>query len=565
MLAAPAWSQILDSGPRAPRPQLPPLATGPETAAPQQQQQPAPVRPAGGEFVLSPEASPQQPLGALETAGRILPFGAQLFAPAAPSARAIGINPAYVIAPGDKISVQMWGATTFADVLTVDLQGNVFLPDIGPVRVAGATLAQLDPLVNRAVARVYTDRVQVYTNLLGTQPIGVYVTGAVPRPGRFAGERTDSALYYLGQAGGVDLRRGSFRDIRVLRGGQTLIRIDLYDFLLRGQLPPFLFQDNDTIIVGPQQPLITVAGEVRNTYSFEIPGGLAAGAAVVEMAAPLPRVSHVGVRGVRGGLPYNAYVGLREFAQGQVSDGDALVFQSDLVDDIIFVGIVGQGSGPSSFAVPRGTRLSQVLDMIAVDPRTANTQDIYLRRKSIAERQKRALEVALDQLQRAVLTTQSATASEADIRIQEAQLVERFIAKARTVEPEGRVVLASRDALSDVLMEADDVVVIPQKSDLVIISGEINIPQSLVFRPGLTATAYVDASGGFTDRADTASLLVIRQSGEIAIGGNPEVRPGDQIMVMPSAGSKTLAVFKDVVEIMFRIAVSAGTLIRLTM
>ena len=66
---------------------------------------------------------------------------------------------------------------------------------------------------------------------------GVLVTGAVPRPGRYAGIPSDSALVFLDQAGGIDARTGSYRHVQLLRGGQVVAELDLYDFLLRGTLP----------------------------------------------------------------------------------------------------------------------------------------------------------------------------------------------------------------------------------------------------------------------------------------------------------------------------------------
>ena len=113
--------------------------------------------------------------------------------------------------PGDRIAVRLWGAHNFDGVLDVDAQGNLFLPEVGPVPVVGLKHAQLPQVVAERVRSVYTNNVEVYTNLLNTQPVALYVTGFVTRPGRYAGGPTDSMLYYLDQAGGIDAERGSFR------------------------------------------------------------------------------------------------------------------------------------------------------------------------------------------------------------------------------------------------------------------------------------------------------------------------------------------------------------------
>jgi len=545
-----------------------PQAPGTQPAPPSQPmmnpQPSAPIQPRGGDIILSPRQTPA--VRATEgTPERVehsaKPFGWELFRGTAAIARALGVNPAYIISPGDKIALQIWGAKLAEYILTVDLQGNVFIPEVGPIRVAGLSQGELNGRISAAMATVFTRQVQVYTNLLNTQPIGVYVTGAVVKPGRYAGERTDSLLYYIGQAGGIELTRGSFRDIRVLRGGREIERVDLYRFLLRGELPTPQLRANDTIIVGPLRSTVTAGGSARNPYTFEIDTRGSTGQTVIEMAKPMPDVSHVQVRGVRAGKPYNAYLPLNEFRTLPIRDGDTLVFQSDMVGETIFVSVAGQASGPSSFAVPRGTRLSKVLDIVAVDPDTANTGAIYLRRRSIATIQKAALERALDQLQREVLTAASTSSTEATIRAAEAARITGYIEKARAVVPEGRVVLnGSRNGIR---LEADDEIVIPQKSALVTISGEVRLPQAVAYRGGAKLAYYIDQAGGFSSRAETDEFIVIHPSGAVDSGSDLKVQPGDQVIVLPSAGSKAFAIVKDMIEVVSRVVLSSGVIVNL--
>jgi len=552
--------------PPPPQPiQLPSFQPAPQApaAVPQSGQPAQPIRPRGGEVLLAPQQTPavrvtEQAPENVER--RAKPFGWELFRGTAAVARALGVNPAYIISTGDKIALQIWGAKVAEYVLTVDLQGNLFIPEVGPIRVAGLSQGELNSRIVAAMSTVFTDQVQVYTNLLNTQPIGVYVTGAVVKPGRYAGERTDSLLYYIGQSGGIDLTRGSFRDVRVLRGGREIERVDLYRFLLRGELPTPQLRDNDTIIVGPLRSTVTVGGNVRNPYIFEIGTRNSTGETVIEMAKPMPDVSHVQVRGVRAGRPYNAYITIDQFRTARLNDGDTLVFQSDMVGETIFVSVSGQASGPSSFAVPRGARLISLLDIVAVDPDTANLDAIYLRRRSIAAIQKAALERALDQLQREVLTAASTSSTEATIRAAEAARITNYIEKARAVMPEGRVVLNGKAA--EVRLEAEDEVVIPQKSALVTISGEVRLPQAIAFRPGAELAYYIEQAGGFSSRAETDEFIIIHQSGAVESGSRPTVQPGDQVIVLPSAGDKAFAIVKDIVEVLSRVILSSGVIVK---
>ncbi len=522
------------------------------------------IQPRGGEVLLDPRQAPAVRVtdAVPDDVKKVAkPFGWELFRGTAAIARARGVNPAYIISPGDKIALQIWGAKVAEYILTVDQQGNLFIPEVGPVRVAGLKQDALNQRIVTAMLTIFTKKVRVYTNLLNTQPIGVYVTGAVVKPGRYAGERTDSLLYYIGQSGGIDLKRGSFRDIRVLRGGGEIERVDLYRFLLRGELPTPQLRSNDTIIIGPLRSTITAGGSVRNAYIFEVGTKGSTGQTVIGMAKPTPDVSHVQVRGVRAGRPYNAYITINEFRGAPLNDGDTLVFRSDMVGETIFVSISGQSSGPSSFAVPRGTRLNKVLDIIAVDPDTAHLAAIYLRRKSIAAIQKAALARSLDQLQREVLTAASTSGTEAGIRAAEAERITRYIDKARSVVPEGRVVLDGRAA--QIRLESDDEIVIPQKSALITISGEVRLPQAIAFRRGEDIEFYIDQAGGFSSRAETDEFIIIHQSGAVESGSRLSIQPGDQVIVLPSAGSKAFAIVKDIIEVMSRVILSSGVIINI--
>lgn len=150
------------------------------------------------------------------------PFGANLFTGGFRGTMADGLNRDYRIKPGDQVTLRAWGAVEFDRVVPVDAQGNIFLPSIGPLAVQGMSHGQLDARVREAIQSVYPENVQVYTNLQGVQPVGIYVTGYVHSPGRYAGTPSDSILYFLDQAGGIDNALGSYRSIDLMRQGQRL-------------------------------------------------------------------------------------------------------------------------------------------------------------------------------------------------------------------------------------------------------------------------------------------------------------------------------------------------------
>ena len=88
-----------------------------------------------------------------------------------------------------------------------------------------------------AVAQVYRANVYSYASLAAAQPVRIFVSGFVNRPGLYNGTSMDSLLHYLDQAGGIDVDRGSFLAVQVKRGNTVRAEVSLYDFLLDGRMP----------------------------------------------------------------------------------------------------------------------------------------------------------------------------------------------------------------------------------------------------------------------------------------------------------------------------------------
>ncbi|WP_416137649.1 polysaccharide biosynthesis/export family protein [Halomonas sp. HK25] len=491
-----------------------------------------------------------------DAADRLPPFGANLFEGGFRGTMADGLTPGYTIKPGDQVTLRAWGAAEIDRVLTVDAQGNVFIPTIGPLAVQGMNSGQLDSAVRQRIRSVYPENVEVYTNLQGVQPVGVFVTGYVDNPGRYAGTPSDSLLYFLDQAGGIDNELGSYRNIRVLRGSQTVVRVDLYDFLLSGEIPRPQFRDGDTIVVEERGPAIAVVGDVHREYRYELTGERLTGAEVVNLARLRSGVSHVLVRGTRDDGPFSRYFPLNAFSGQTVHSGDEVMFSADQRDETIVVQVEGSYYGPSRFALPRDARLSELLDAIAVPEGMTAVESVSLQRESVAAQQRQALEDSLRRLETTYLGAPSRTDEESRTRAREAELIQSFVERASELEPTGRLVVAHNDRISDIRLQDGDIITIPEISDSILISGEIVVPQAVVYKPGVSAKDYIDGAGGFTQRADKGYILVVRQNGAVMNAKDVSLRPGDEILVMPKVPSNNLQLVSAVTQIMFQIAVA---------
>ncbi|MBR0673952.1 polysialic acid transport protein KpsD [Roseomonas soli] len=489
-------------------------------------------------------------------------FGAALFTGQQQSSSEAP-NPNYVLAPGDRVSVRAWGAVDSELVGVIDPAGNLFLPNIGPIRVAGVRVGDLQAMVEGEVRKVYTSQVQVYATVLSTQRIGVFVTGFVRAPGRYAGVASDSILDFLVRAGGVDPGRGSFREIAITRGGSNVANVDLYRFLLEGRLTQIRLQEGDTIVVGRQRAMIGADGAVRNNYLFESTSRASlSGRELIDLARPLPAATNAVVRGVRSSQPFSRYMTIGELAQQTLLDQDTVTFVADVATRTIRVNVEGSRLYPSVLVTDRDMTLCQILDHIAVDPGLANTDGVFILRPALALQQKRAIDEALDRLERQLFLAPAPTGSVAEARSAEANLISQYIGRARRVQPEGRLVVMGQDGgCAPLRLENGDIIVIPERSQTVLVQGEVNLPQAVIWREGWSATDYLDAAGGLSERGSRSTLMLRRPSGQAIL--NPQVppRPGDELIALPYLDPKIWLFGRDLVTTLFQIALAARVFI----
>ena len=490
----------------------------------------------------------------------LLPFGSNLFK----GNFAVGSGAA--LQPGDRILVRIWGGgSTQENVLAVSPEGTLEIPGVGKATVAGLPRGDAEQIRQAIASRLKVagkQDAEVYARPLDAQSITVFVTGFVSRPGSYAGASSDNILAFLDKAGGIDPEKGSYRSIGVKRGGKDIATADLYPFILSGEIPTLRFMDGDTIVVGERQPSVSASGEVRNAASFEFGSARPTGASLMSLADPGARATHASVSGWRQGSPFRQYLPLAEFSRLQLAGGDQVVFIADSRAGTIMVEAQGAVLGASRFPLPRGARLRDVLNFISVDPERADLAGIHLKRASTARQQKKSIIDALNRLEHDAYTATSSSNDEAQIRSREAEMLSSFIQRAREVEPEGIVVVGGSGETADIALEDGDVIVIPEKSDVVLISGEVLMPQAVVWSRKMDLEGYIERAGGFGNRADKNNILAVHPNGEV-VSRPKSILPGDQILVLPRVDAKNMQALKEVSQILYQIAVAAKVILAL--
>jgi len=502
-------------------------------------------------------------------------FGANLFTGAFAREGATQFNPNYAVAVGDNIQIRLWGAFEFDSPLTVDAQGNIFLPHAGPVPVLGVRNQDLQRLVDAAIGKVFKSNVFSYASLAAAQPVRIFVSGFVNRPGLYSGTSMDSLLHYLDQAGGIDPERGSFLNVQVKRGPQVRATVNLYEFLLKGTMPLTQLSNGDVIFVEPRQNTVRVSGLAANAKRFEFSDQRSTVADLINITKPTAAATHVRVLRNTGSVQNTEYYPLQDAASVALQNGDELAFTADKRPGTITVRVEGEHQSPQEYVLPYGTRMGALLPLINYSERS-DQNSLQLFRVSVKERQKLLLQTSLKSLETAALTARSGTSDEARLRKEEAELLLQWVERAKAIEPIGQVVIAQSSTATrdNLLLENGDIFRVPTLDGLVLISGEVLFPNTVAHDASLKLDDYVNRAGGYTQNAETARLVVARRDGSFAeVMGKPsffsfgpadiDIRAGDQILVLPKIDVKSRQIWKDLTQIVFQIAVSAKVVLGL--
>jgi Periplasmic protein involved in polysaccharide export len=188
------------------------------------------------------------------------------------------VDPNYNIGPGDEIIVMLWGESQFRESFIVDREGYVFIPDVGQVFVNGLILEDLEKKIFLILSKVYSTLNPINgkptsfmdISLGNLRPLRIIVLGEVNQPGAYSvspSSSLSSSLYYFRGP----TTAGSLRDIRLIRGGNTIASIDFYQYLLSGYNPNDIrLQLDDIVFIPPRVKTISIRGQIKRPGIYEL-------------------------------------------------------------------------------------------------------------------------------------------------------------------------------------------------------------------------------------------------------------------------------------------------------
>lgn len=379
----------------------------------------------------------------------------------------------YVLGPGDQLIVDVYGASQESATLTISPDGDITVPDFGPIHVSGLTVASAQSRI-RSKLGGYFQSSTIKATLGQTRTIMVNVMGEVKVPGTYTLSAFATVFHALYMAGGIN-ELGTLRSIKVLRQGRQVSVIDVYEFILNGRLAGNIrLQDNDVIQVGTYDCIVDVEGKVKRPMAYEMRKG--------ESLSTLLKYS--------GGFTGDAYKKLLrvmrtseemksvynveefDFADFKVEDGDHVIVDSNYDRYKNMVEIKGAVFRPGMYQL--GNKVNSVRSLI----------------------------------ESASGVTEEAMLSRAVLRRMKPNRTQTVIA----VDLDGIL----KGTVADVSLQNEDILFIPtlaehQNLRTLTIDGEVIFPGTYEYADNMTIEDLILQAGGLTDAASTHKIDVSRR------------------------------------------------------
>jgi|WetSurMetagenome_2_1015567.scaffolds.fasta_scaffold18941_1 polysaccharide biosynthesis/export protein len=610
-------------------------------------------------------------------------FGYNLFEKSAsaftPSVN-VPVGPDYVLGPGDEIRVSVWGMVEGSWSVVVDRDGNISLPRIGTLGVAGLSFKQTKELLGKEFSKYYSG-FEMNVSMGALRTIRIYLVGNAKKPGAYTISSVSTLVNALFESGGPS-KTGTMRDIQVKRNGETVVHFDMYDFLIKGdKTKDIRLLPEDIIFIAPAGEQVSIAGSVKNPAIYEMNGEMTA-LDMINMAGGLDDIAFIGrfqierivdksrrtvfetdmphagdiklhggdivnifpiyedSKNVRisgavqrggaygfspgmtikdlislsGGVTYFAFKDTAELTRVTVTDEgpvtqkilinlrDALSGKTDsnLIlqeNDYLLirtvpewklyrtVSITGEVRFPGNYTIEKGEVLSSLIRRAGGFTKNAYLSGLMFTRESARERQQQTINEMVDRLDRELAgmdaseATTTLSAEDAAIQKNQSDQKRRFIEVVRGVKAKGRVVInlaqpdKLRETADDISLEEGDSLYIPEDPHMVYTVGSVYNQSAFIYDKHKDVSEYIGLSGNCTENADTKRIYIIKANGSavrysggfLGLSGNAlnaELESGDSIIV-PEKLEKVrwLKETKDITQILYQIAVTAGVLI----
>jgi protein involved in polysaccharide export with SLBB domain len=427
------------------------------------------------------------------------------------------VLPDYILKPRDEIHVDIWGDLNLHYALPLSADGFIIIPEAGRISLNGLTYAEAKKKILNHLACTYAFFIDAENPGAGKAPVditlgktaglNVFVTGEVKRLGSVNINGINASLVSILRKSGIR-DQASTRRIELKKLDGKVYVFDLYDFLLKGNLPlAFKYlNDGDIIFVRLRDKDVNMTGSIRRPGRYEL----------------LPGEKLDDAIRIAGGVLSSAQKEIRIFRKANgTSDkvineidteiGSNCELQDQDVIDIsglndaeekYYVTVLGEVKHPSNYAYFKNEKVNELIARCGgVSDEAFLEGSQFFRNDSLT----------IVDLPTALRDTQS--------------------------------------ACNFSIMPGDRIIV-PRPNSFIMVKGAVISPVGIAFEKGKTVDYYISKAGGYKDDADQANVTIVSLNGTVKRGNagfwtaDPLV-PLGAVIVVPDLSGNAPVTLKD--------------------
>ena len=479
----------------------------------------------------------------------------------------------YIIGPGDTINILFFGKKSSEMSIQVTRDGNLNIPDLGPVSVAGLSFAELK---ENLLERVATQMIGVKASIsLGElRSIRIFVLGDVYKPGSYTVNALSTLSNAILASGGIK-RIGSLRDIQLKRKGKVISHFDLYGLLLQGDTSDdHRLLPGDVVFVPPINISVGMYGEVRRPAIYELKKGKEnLSEALLYSGGVLSSAKQTNIlikssKSRQGKTVFEFDLTTGNPKNFKIMDGDMVRVSPELEQNLDgFITLTGEVSVPGVYSISSGELLTSVIKRAGGFTKSAYLEGSIFTRNSLKVLEKKRQVEALKELEKSELIKDRAIGATQDY-----ESLQLFINNAKKVPVLGRIVISLQAIVEgtadDMLLRHGDTLNIPTQPQAVTVIGEVNYSTSHIYNKSIDLNQYIARSGGAKKNANLEQIYVIKANGLVITSNNLSgsffrdsdnnvISAGDTIVVpIDTDKSSKMEIWQSVTQITSQLAIT---------
>ncbi|MAT79507.1 MAG: hypothetical protein CMD13_02035 [Flavobacteriales bacterium] len=421
------------------------------------------------------------------------------------------LDDSYILDFGDVLEIQLIGQNDAIEEYELKRDGTINIPDIGKVSLAGLSLYDASQLIKAKVDKAYIGT-QAFITLKNIRDINILISGNAYNPGIYTLNGNSNMLHAISMAGGIN-DIGSYRSISLIRDNKIIGNLDLYDVLIYGKSDQKTrLRSGDSIVVNPVGNIVSVESGVLRPGRYELKESETF-ADLVSFANGYnlnSDQSNILIKRLDKGRSSIIDIEPDQLSSTIVKNGDGLFIREYKYNSVKISGAI---KNPGTYLLPIGTSLTDLIKDAGGYESSAYPFGGYLNNKNSLRINEESKEKLYNKFLNSLIKNSITNTSESNsLGLVLQQLKDAPVTGRIIVEFDMDILLAKPEL--DTILEDEDEIFIPYKTQQVYIQGEVSNPGAVRYFELENLAYYISASGGVMDTADEKTVFVVHPNGE---------------------------------------------------